>query len=465
MNFASVIRVLCYVALGLAALMSLPILAAWAYSETPQLITFSFLLILLTLIAGSVLLLTPKASRPARPPDGLAAAIFGWVLAGLITAPPFVLGVANTSVLAAIHEAVSCLTTTGHSVVSIGEGGWPVSLLVWRGVLHIIGAIFTLTIAASVFAALNLGGPGIHRTELFTIPDDSFFNAVPRVLVAATLFVVILISALVILLVFVGTPGDQAVMDAISAITTGLVDPNQSTTYFSPLRNVLVSLGLIIGILGLHFGLQVRRGRFLDSINDPEFFAFLTALAIFSGLAMMAGLSVWQSAAWGLSALSTSGMPVSSGEPGSNLPVSMLILPALLGGSALSAAGGIKLGRLVILVRRAAQEFGSLGYRGSMIKFQYRRRTLEESSVIGVWVYLIGYVSAIVLFICILSFFGHDFDDSVLTAIGAVSNSGMLVQPEIATNNIHGPLIIAMLLGRWEVLALIPVFFPSFWRR
>ena len=465
MNFASVIRIQCLCGLIIAGAMLLPLLASLAFQEYPQAIAFGITALFLALISGSLLLLVSKPRRRATPADGLAAALFGWVIVSIVTAPPFVIGVANASILAALHEAVSCLTTTGHSVIEIGSGGWPVSLLVWRGILHIIGSIATLTIAASVFAAINLGGPGIHRTELFTIPEGSFFDAVPRVLSAASVFTLVLISAFVILLVLVGVPGGQALSDAVSAITTGLVDPKNTPEEVSVLRNALVSAALILGTLGLFFALQLRRLRIAESLYDPEVFAFLIAIAAFSIIAIVAGLDLWEATAWSLSALSTSGIQLTSDSVETLLPIPLLIIPALIGGSALSAAGGIKLGRLVILVRRAAQEFGSLGFRGSLIKFMYRGRGLEESSVIGVWVYLIGYVSAIVGFLFVLSFAGLSFDDAMLTAVGAITNSGALVHGDLVSDQLHLSMIVAMLLGRWEVLALLPVFVPAFWRK
>lgn len=465
MNFASVIRIQCMCGLIVSAAMVLPFLVSIAYVETPQAIAFGFTSLFLALLSGSTLLLASKPRRKATPSDGLAAALLGWVIVSVVAAPPFVIGVASDSIFAALHESVSCLTTTGHSVIEIGEGGWPVSLLVWRGLLHILGTVATLTIAASVFAAINLGGPGIHRTELFTIPEGSFFDAVPRVVIATLLFTLVFISLFVILLILAGVPGGQAMSDAVSAITTGLVDPTNTLSETGPIRNILVALALTLGTLGLFFALQIRRMRFADAIYDPEVFAFMIAIAGISVVTIIAGLGIWESLAWSLSSLSTSGIQLTKDPVDTLLPISLLIIPPLIGGSALSAAGGLKLGRLVILVRRAAQEFGSLGFRGSIIKFAYRGRALEESSVIGVWVYLIGYVVAVVSFLFLLSFIGLSFDDAVLTSIGAITNSGSLVQEIPPSNQLHLTMIGAMLLGRWEILALLPIFVPAFWRK
>lgn len=465
MNFASIIRILATLSLTIAALMILPLGIALGRGENAQAISFGITLVLIALLAGSVLSLTPRPKRRANSSDALAAAIFCWLLSGILGAAPFVIGVANQSILAALHESVSCLTTTGHSVIEIGDGGWPISLIVWRGILHILGAIMTLTIAASVFAAINLGGPGIHRTELFTLPSGSFFSAVPRVLSAASVFVMVLVSVFTILLVFAGAPGGNALATSVSAITTGLVDPEGAAVVNNPAQRLVVTTALILGTLGLYFALSLRRMNFMQSFYDPEVFAFLLVITGLTMLAMVAGLGPWEGSSWSLSALSTSGIQTTSDNVALLLPIPLIVLPALIGGSALSAAGGIKLGRLVILVRRTMQEFGSLGFRGSIVKFVYRGRSLEESSVVGVWVYLIGYIGAIVLLIGVLSFAGSNFESAVPTAIGAISNSGSLIDTDISTGNLHLALIFAMLLGRWEILALLPLFVPAFWQK
>lgn len=465
MNFASVIRILCFAGLTIAVAMLVPLALSLVFQEHPQSIAFGLTAIFLALISGSIVLLVDKPARRASATDGLAVAIFSWVIVGLVSAPPFVIGVANSSIFAAIHESVSCLTTTGHSVVEIGEGGWPVSLVAWRGLLHIIGAVMTLTIAASVFAAINLGGPGIHRTELFTIPEGSFFDAVPRVLNAVTILVFSMIAICVILLVSVGVSGGQAIVDATSAITTGLVDPLNQPQNVSWARNVIVGTALIFGALGLYVVLQFSRLQFIDGLYDPEVFAFVIACIGFVCIAMFAGLNLGSSVGWSISSLSTSGMIVGEEINGTSLPLSLMIVPALIGGSALSTAGGFKLGRLVILVRRAAQEFGSLGFQGSILKFRYRRRALEESSVISVWVYLIGYISAIVGFLFVFTLLGASFDEAISTSIGSLTNSGALIGAEQQSGVMHAMMILAMLLGRLEILAILPAFVPAFWRK
>ncbi len=141
-------------------------------------------------------------------------------------------------------------------------------------------------------------------------------------------------------------------------------------------------------------------------------------------------------------------------------------MPCLIGGSALAAAGGIKLARVIVLGQRAGQEFQQLGYRRSIVTFRFRDRELDERSVIGVWVYFVAYVLAVFLFVVAFSFTGLGFDDSIRLSIGGLTSSGALVSPAAPEMTPAGEilLIVAMLLGRLEILTLLPALSLSFWR-
>lgn len=466
MNYVSVVRLLAMLGLLLAGMMMLPLLVAIATGEAPQVFSLAATLTVLAVLSSMILLLTPKPARRARATDGLGVAILWWILAPIAAAPPFVLGAAETSILPAIHEAASCLTTTGHSVIEIGSGGWPQSLIVLRGVLHLVGAWMTMTVAATVFAAINLGGPGIHRTELFSIPSGSFFEAVPRVGVAAAWVLVLTVLLVFTALVLTGRPTQSAFFTTISLATTGLVDPTNSAPAAGLLAQVIMLIALVSATVGLSILLDVRKGRFLSALSDPEWLTFglvVATLVVFCGLA---GLAAWPALLWSVSALSTSGLPILGPNAGLGLPLSLIVLPALIGGSGLSAAGGIKLGRLFVLGKRAGQEFSQLSYPQSVTSFTFRGREQSESTVIGVWVYLIGYIFALFAAIAVLSFSGAPLNTAILAGVGGLSNAGALTGAATAAPTVvdHFVITICMVLGRLEVLAILPALNPSFWR-
>lgn len=469
MNHIAITRVLAHMGLALGASMVLPLVVALLNDEGSQVLAFGLSGVLTFLLAGMILLLTREATRPARVNDALAVAIIWSFGAPIPAALPFVFGTAEPDLIAGLHEAVSCLTTTGHSVIDLDGNAWPEALLVWRAVLHFFGMIFSLTIAASVFAALSFGGAGVHRSFLFTVPEESFFSALPRamrsIFVVCSCLILFVFSALALN----GVAPDTALSLAVSVATTGIVEPHgYDGGQSGVIINFTLFAGLFLATAGLAVMMNLRPRRWRSADIDPELYLLIGLVGFVGLLAWSGGLNLTASFGWAMTALSTSG--ISLGAPiedvRATLPLSLLILPALIGGSALSTAGGIKLARIIILMRRAGQEFARLGFQNSVVALKFKDRQQTEYAVLGVWVYLIAYIAAVSFIFVALSFLGSNFDTSIAQATGAISNSGWLIQSgENASAGYHFTLMFAMILGRLEILALLPALNPDFWRR
>ncbi len=469
MNHLAIIRILSILGLWVSGLLLMCGLVALALGEHSNVIPFLLAAVLAGPLGATVLLLTNRPVQKTRAQDGLAVAVLFWTIVPLYCAIPFIPLAGDAGMISAYYDSVSALTTTGHSVLVTGDAPLPASLLLWRAVLHLLGTVATITIAASILAALNLGGPGIHKSRFFSIPEGSFFDAIPRI---ARISTVICCSAVLVigsLLVILGVPPREALSGAVSAISTGLVDPTSAHTAptLGGLHGLILSFGLIIGILGLVVLDNIGHGKFMKAIRDPESQAFIGTLIAVGLLAFLAGLPFIQGFGWALSSLSTSGIALSDPARFDRLPLVLLLFPVLIGGSALSAAGGIKLARLVVLSKRVSLEFTQLGYQSSVQSFSFRGRKQSERTVMGVWVYLVGYIVACVAGILILTIIGLSFDDAVRAAIGGLSNSGHIIggTSELLSWPAQIFVTLGMVLGRLEVIALLPVLNFSFWSR
>lgn len=422
-------------------------------------------------VAGAILLLTDKPQRRSRPIDGLAVAFLFWILAPIALMAPFIPLVSNgqSGLLVAFYESVSNLTTTGHSLIDPSLN-LPASILAWRALLHTLGAIAFMTMALTVFAALNLGGPGIHRTRFFTIPEGNFFDACFRGLRAVSIFVLVGAGIISFILLLGGTAPRDALATSVSVITTGLVNPDLSIQPVPGLNfglGVIVVLGLIAGTLGLVFIDSLFRGKVRDAVLDAETVSFSGLFVIVAMFAFMAGLPLINAAGWSLSSISTSGIQLADPERLDRLPLVLTLFPVLIGGAALSTAGGIKLSRMILLTGRVGAEFNQLGFRQSVHRFKFRGMTQTEESLVGIWVYLVGYIMACVMGILVLSLLEQSFDSAIRVTVGALANAGHLIQGEMsgASPAIIFATSMGMILGRLEVIALLPALNPSFWRR
>ena len=468
MNFAAIFRMLALCGAGYGVLMVLCAVLGLLLGEPLQFRVFLTTAVLAATVSAATLTLIGRPKRRAQPSDALAFMVFFWIFSGVVCAPPFLMGLPNDSMISAVHEAVSALTTTGHSGLDQAGNPMPVSVLFWRAILHLAGAVATITFAATVLAALSLDGPGIHRTPLFSMSDASFFDTMPRVLrfTAASLALVILLVVAIELVS--GIDVQTAFLDAVSAATTGMADP---AGHFADVthagRAVGLTVGLLAGTLGIYFLIQLSSRHWRRAFSDAEVLTFCFAMAVFSGLAALAGLHGFNSVGWALSSLSTSGVALVHPETTNQLPLALQLAPPLIGGAALSAAGGLKLGRLYVLSRRVGHEFARMGFRESLSFFQFRGRGQSDRTLMGIWVYLVAYIMASVAGLLLFSFVGLSFDEAIASTVGSLTNAGHLIADDahIYEEKYQVLLIFGMILGRLEVLALIPLLTLSFWRR
>jgi trk system potassium uptake protein len=467
MNSPAVVRILSMLGLFQAAGLALTCTVALAYGEWRQLMALALALLFVSVTAASLLLLTPAPKRRSRARDGLALVILWWLLTSISGALPFMFDAPAGMVLLVWHEAVSCLTTTGHSVLPVTPDSWPVSLVAWRGFLHLSGAMASLVTAASVFAAINIGGPGIHRTVLFTDPKDSFFDALPRVIRAAALALGLLIAVMTGFLTVSGVSFGVALGDAVSVATTGLVAPGRAGIQpESALHSLFLFVGLVVSTIGLAIALEIRAARWRRILRDPETVSLAVILLAVIGVLMISGIRFDNSFGLAISLQSTAGLPLFPPDLVYRAPLPVLLLAPMVGGAALSTAGGIKLARLALLGARAGEEFSRLGFRDSVVVMRYRDRVQKDSAVIGVWVYLVAYFIALFAIMLALSMLAMSFEDVIVTSVGLLSNTGSLVWLPAPAQGGAGAAVscFAMLLGRLEVIALVPAFSPGFWR-
>lgn len=468
MNHLAIIRILSIIGIWVSGLMLICGVLATALDHISNAIPFFIAAILSGPVGAIILLLTNRPTQRSRAQEGLAVAVLFWIIIPGFCAIPF-LPLASGNFIVAFYESVSCLTTTGHSVLDLQGQPLPASLLIWRAMLHLLGAIAVISMAASVLAAMNLGGPGIHKSRFFTIPEGSFFDSIPRIVRFTSVMIIAIAVVLGAALLIIGVPPREALSGAVSAVTTGLVDPNAYLLAPSggPLHASLLAMGLLAGTLGIVVLDLASRGQFLKIAVDPETLTFLGVMIAVTILAIFAGLPLIQSLGWSLSSISTSGIALSDPDRLTRLSLVLVLLPVLIGGSALSAAGGVKLGRLIVLSKRVAKEFMQLGYRGSVQTFKYRGRRQGERTVMGVWVYLVGYIMACVAGVLLLSLDNVPFDDCLRATIGSLANAGHIIAEtsEAFSTPAQIFVILGMILGRLEVIALIPVLSPSFWKR
>ena len=426
-----------------------------------------------------VIFIATTYNTPARETnaDALLFLLIFWLIVPLIAAIPYLALGACSDLVSAYFEAVSAFTTTGASTLNPDD--LPRALLIWRSLLQWFGGVSVATFAVVVLAALNLAGTGIHRSMLFTLRKGELFErliGIGRVIAGIYAF---LAAICFIAMVITGTAAFDALCLSLSGVATGGLTPQSSplSAYVGRVSSILLAIFCFIGAMNIAIvwdSLRLRRWRhFYALIRNVEHRGLLVVVMAISIFGI---LSIGFSHAFTLIIesmyfVSSAGFDYS--VMGIELlPPVILIAIALIGGSALSTAGGVKMIRLLLLFRHLSTDMSRLPHPSRVLPVSFKKQHIPDRAFLSIWMYFFGYTLFFALSILALGATGLSFEDAVITGAASLSNIGPLMPATLPESGItyadfsQPQMLVSaffMLMGRVEVLAVLVLFTPSFW--
>lgn len=462
MGLASILRGFAAMLLIVGAAMIAPLLTALAGGEESA---GAYLFgVVASLIAGGG---AYAASLGPTPPSDFRGALIivllWWAVVPVFAAIPLAAGTLNFA--DAYYEAVTAVTTTGGWLSDANAIASRAGTL-WRAQLQWLGGLASLAIAAAIFIRPAFIGidtllPPFSRGE-----KDSFLRPLRN---AATAFMSVYafitffaFSALAV----AGAPTFDAVIMALSVVASGgfIPAPGGLEAYIPA---VSVTLFPFIVLSGANFVLIARilrgaRGRVRD-VETGAYLAILVSVAILFWVLAGAGdvdlivPQLFNTA----SVLTTNGYLI-----GEAPPLVIVLVTAIIGGAAVSTAGGFKILRWIVIMRRAREEIRRLVSPSAIFG---RRQVANE---LGVWMHFIVFTMTLAALVVALSVGGHSFETAATAATAALSNTGPLIH--LAGDGAEGYavfnaplrwlLLAAMILGRVEAAVALALFNRAFWR-
>ena len=428
-----------------------------------------------------VILIATTFNTPAKETtaDALLFFLLFWVIMPIVMALPYLTMGVSPDFVSAYFEAVSAFTTTGASALNPDEV--PKALLLWRSLVQWFGGVCVATFAVVILAALNLSGTGIHRSMLFTLDKEELFTrliSIGRFVAGVYAF---LAGLCFMFLILTGTNLFNALCLSLSGVSTGGLTPQSGAlaSYVGRIGVFFLAIFTLMGAMNMAIiwdFFRLRRWKnFLSIFSNVEsraLFVIFGALFLL-GLAVVGIPHMYTLFIESLFFVSTSGFDYN--VIGLEMvPSVVLIAVALIGGSALSTAGGLKIIRLLLLFRHLFTDLGRLTHPSRLIPVNFRGEHIPDRAFLSVWMYFFGYTLFFALSILSLGATGLGFEDAVVTGAASLSNMGPLLpatMPEsgltYADFSASQKMIsaITMLIGRVEVLAILILFIPSFWQR
>lgn len=417
------------------------------------------------------------------PRTGFILVAAAWLVASLVGAVPLMV-VLRLPFVDALFESVSGITTTGSTVL-VGLDQMPKTVLLWRSLLQWIGGLGIVAMGLVLLPFLRVGGVAIFRLESSDVSELAQTGRFVRFSIAMAYVYLAMTAIYGIAYFLLGMSLFDAVNHAMTTVATGGYSTHDASFGAFADNIPLVWAGtLFMAASALPFSLYIM--MLISPRRDWRWESQATVfIALFAGTTLLAiiyraaqagrlDLETATAAAFNVaSVLSTTGYATEDYQlwgPGAAL-LFLLITP--LGGCAGSTSGGLKAYRMIIIWQMIVAHVERLIYPHAVSQggFGYgpRGARLRASAVVFVFMY----VTAVVVFAIGLASFGLDPVSSLSGAMTALANVGpglgAIIGPvgnfEPLPDGAKALLVLAMLLGRLELVAVLVLISPVFWRR
>ncbi len=451
-----------------------------------------------------------RNKEPLGVREGFLTVAAFWI--SLVTAGtlPFVLSDGlNVSFTDAFFESMSGLTTTGATVFR-GLEEMPVSILYYRQQLQWLGGMGIVVLAIAVIPILGIGGMQMYLAEMPGATKES--KLTPRIKETAKALWLIYV-AMTIICAFVYRLAGMSWFDAIthsySTIAIGGFSTHDTSfAYFD--NDLILSAAIVFMVLaGINFSLHFtvldklhlkhffreikRNGKrkqqiryFRTSINALKDYFYNTELRVYAGILIVSAVIVctvlvlaqvyatgWESIKHGLfqvvSIATTSGFTTADFADWPLFLPALLLATSIVGGCIGSTAGGLKVMRVVLLFKQGRREIVQLIHPDGIFPIMLNNKPVAERIINSVWGFFALYVVSFVALALVLQATGLDLTTAYSTVTACLNNLGPALgaaQYNYADLPASSKWVLAftMMLGRLELLALLILLTPRYWR-
>jgi trk system potassium uptake protein TrkH len=403
-----------------------------------------------------------------------------WVALPVFGALPFMLGATELGFTDAFFESMSGLTTTGSTVLT-GLDFLPRGLLLWRGILQWLGGVGIIVVAMVFLPELRVGGMQIFRSEAF----ETMGKILPRASAIASQISVIYVGltmACIISYVALGMNPFDATVHALTTVSTGGFSTYDASfgTFSGPLEYV-ASIFMILAALPFVRYVQLVNGHATPLFQDSQirgFMVIIIALVLVMAVFLLHVFphhpeQIFREALFNIvSILTGTGYASVDYMEWGAFPVALFFFLGLIGGCAGSTACSIKIFRYQIVLASIRVQLQRIKSPNGVFVARYQGRPIGDDVTNSVMSFIVFFIVILGIFSVLLGMTGLDVVTSVSGAATALANIGPglgdVIGPADNFSSLNDMakwlLSAAMLLGRLELMAVLVLFTPSFWR-
>lgn len=458
----------------------IPLITALCFGEK-EAISILISMAITAAFAAVLLLIKKPENRKLYARDGFAIVALSWIFLSVFGTLPFIISGTIPNFVDALFETSSGFSTTGASILKEVES-LPKCILMWRSFTNWVGGMGVLVF---IIAFIPLSGARNLHIMKAESPGPEVSKLVPKMKTTALiLYAIYFIFTLVqfILLLF----GDISVFDALNtafatAGTGGFATKNDSFASVSPYVQIVVTVFMLIFSINFSSYYLIFKGRLKDALNlEIRVFCYI----VFAAIAMISvnlilsetitdvGASIRHSAFSVATVISTTGFSTENFDLWPTISKTILVALMFIGACAGSTGGGIKVSRIIILIKGVFREFRYALNPRQVRRISIDSKPLDDEVVRSVNSYIVCYLVVFAASVFAISFEGHDLVTTFTSVTATINNIGPGLAKVGPAGNyaFFSPfaklvLTFDMLAGRLELLPMLLLFHPATWKK
>ncbi len=463
-----------------AGFLLFPLLVSLIYRE-PTVYWGSFLVTAVTVfLLGTLLTIHRPEDDRIYAKDGMILASTSWLFLSLFGAFPLWLSGDFSTYIDALFETISGFTTTGATVSPAVEN-LSRSVLFWRSFTHLIGGMGVLIFALTIL-------PGTHGSihlAVAEMPGPSFSKVVAKLSVTARILYMIYLGMtflLFVLLLIAGMPVFDALCHAFGTAGTGGFGIKNNSIAFYNSNAIEMILAIFMILFGVNFNLYfiLLIGQFKKAWRNEQLIAFilfiLGSTAVISlqsfytnGYSSKAMLDSFFTVS---SIISTTGFSTADFDLWPLFSRGILLLLMFIGASAGSTGGGLKVSRVVILMKSAFREMLQARNPKRVLPIRFEGQVVSRDQLRSISAYLSMYILIFIVATLVLLLDVPNYLSAFSAVAATINNIGPgfdLVGPSGSFSSLSDvsklTLSFCMLAGRLELWPILILFAPATWKK
>lgn len=438
---------------------------------------------LICILPGLILFAFTKGNtRNVSKRDGFLIVTLVWMVFSFFGSLPYVFSGAIPNYTNAFFETMSGFTTTGSSILENIEE-MPHGILFWRSLTQWLGGMGIIVLTLSVMPIFGIGGMQLFSAE---VPGPTPDKISPKIHQTARVLWGLYFAFTVLetlLLRLGGMTWFDSVCHSLTTLATGGFSTKQASIAHWDSAYIQYVVIFFMILAGTNFSLTylVVKGKLSRLYKDEEFRYYILfivgfTIMIFSGLLISTTLGAEKAFRDSLfqvvSIISTTGFATADYLLWSPILIMLIFALFFFGGSAGSTGGGIKIMRIVVLLKNSYYELRRIIHPNAVIPVRFNNHSVDAKIITNVLAFFMFYM--LVFFVSTILF--TIFEPDISTAMGAVATSLGNIGPGLGSVgpaesflHIHPAgkwfLSFLMLLGRLELFTVLVLFSPSFWKQ